>query len=525
MKPSLFSLLCILLCSALLGGSTQSVGVLSYHIANTHTLSKHNHLPLHFYWFASQNGVEQARSALTTLALEQKNQYWLAKLMRHDDGQLAWRRYNLSLEDEHATASGENPSALTNQQMSWLRLSAEQGNDQAQFVYAMQSNDAREKVKWLLRASNQGYSQAQIALADWYVLNGQRDNAMHWLEKVQHFDLDSKVSLALLLWQDGDRARSQTLFKEAAKAKHLQAQRIDSVLNRFTPYHNAFPSPLFANDCIQKIMVVANSLDAIVNLDAIVKAFNQDARFSRLAICLSKPLWLDNLLSCSDNWQNSHRLGCSLDAISEWVAKSEATHLVVVGQSGKANVQNGVMFLDSLDTYTVFVHELAHFAGFIDEYTLPKHLARLYCGRIQATNILFEQDNGFSFNIKPDYQFHLWRNLEGYNGLYEAETCKHSDVQALKLTRDITFLEHHETNNIPQIYLELWKQVIQSQRGRRPVLLYLSTNNAVAPQTATGITNKFNNGINDATLTAIPKQTLVKRSALSKSRIGLKSIL
>ena len=37
-------------------------------------------------------------------------------------------------------------------------------------------------------------------------------------------------------------------------------------------------------------------------------------------------------------------------------------------KKGKANVHNGIMFIDRQDSYDVFINELAHFAGFIDEY-------------------------------------------------------------------------------------------------------------------------------------------------------------
>ena len=93
--------------------------------------------------------------------------------------------------------------------------------------------------------------------------------------------------------------------------------------------------------------------------------FVKDPRMNTLSICIYDMTWFDPVdISCDENWQQSGRLGCQLLLLAEKLKKLPFTHLVMFADKGKANVHNGIMFLDRIDTYDVFIHELAHFSGF-----------------------------------------------------------------------------------------------------------------------------------------------------------------
>jgi carboxypeptidase C (cathepsin A) len=108
---------------------------------------------------------------------------------------------------------------------------------------------------------------------------------------------------------------------------------------------------------------------------------------------------------CSSNFDNEARLGCGLYPLSQLKTPLSFTHMVVFAEQGKANVNNGVMFLDQTDTYSVFVHELAHFAGFVDEYALPESLADYHCSKNLAPNLLLSPlPEAFQIESETDNQ-------------------------------------------------------------------------------------------------------------------------
>lgn len=481
-----------------------------HHLAHYVSRSDDN-TPLHLYWQAVLNNINGAEDQLRKSALKRNAEYWLDKLTQFDHGETAWLRYQ----------QFEPTEQSRDQEARWLRIAARKGVAEAQFLYALNQESPIKKESWLIKSAEQGYVDAQIALSDWYMLNELLDKAKPWLEKVAGHDLMSQVALAKILWNEGERARAETLFRQAASQGNVEAiQRLNVIANYplFEDkrlFSNALIEENFQSVCLQNIVLVADGLSAMTRAVKIVDEFSQDTRFDNMGICLSQPFWFENTVNCSQNWQQGGRLTCDLTPLSDPLFSSKATHLVVIGNHGKAYVQQGVMFLDAQDTYSVFVHELAHFAGFVDEYALSRKSATAYCGNIIATNLLFEKDNGFMLDLSPKKQVTMWANSELFEGLYPTFTCNKSEVQAFKPSRKMTFMEHHECEYIPPLYLWLWRNVLLESKGNRPVLRYLSTNNAVAPHTATGITTKLSNGTNEATLTHIPNETLRTLSSLS----------
>ena len=50
-----------------------------------------------------------------------------------------------------------------------------------------------------------------------------------------------------------------------------------------------------------------------------------------------------------------------------------------MSKEGSANVQGGIMHINSSQSYAVFLHELMHFNGFEDEYPLPEQKQQWLC--------------------------------------------------------------------------------------------------------------------------------------------------
>jgi hypothetical protein len=106
------------------------------------------------------------------------------------------------------------------------------------------------------------------------------------------------------------------------------------------------------------------------------------------------------------------------------------------------------MYLDQQDTYDVFIHELAHFSGFVDEYPLTAEMAKQICEGQNAPNLMFTDTNP---------------NL---SKLVAARTCDNHPNQAYKTSKKLTFMEYHDVAYIPEDYLNAWhKRLLEQQNS------------------------------------------------------------
>jgi hypothetical protein len=306
------------------------------------------------------------------------------------------------------------------------------------------------------------------------------------------------VSIVFLWWLFGQFEPESTVLtppqnkatslpevtKKAANAKKddvLITSPYLQHLNLNTPGQsdNSFSQAL--HNCAQQLQFVVSSDESIIQAAAFKEQFSQDSRLDMLPICINQPLWIDPAkLTCGHNWQGEGRLGCDLQSLGPMLKELDFTHLVIFAEHGKANVHNGIMFLDHADTYDVFVHELAHFAGFVDEYPLNKTLAQGICAGDSAPNIIFEQAKQNPADMS------LWLEMQGSNSISvsEARTCDNHSAQAYKPTSDITFMEFHDLNYIPAVYIAAWLKTLATPQKLTPAYinfaqLYEGQNNLI----------------------------------------------
>ena len=223
-----------------------------------------------------------------------------------------------------------------------------------------------------------------------------------------------------------------------------------------------------AQQCVQQLQFVVSSESAIQQAASFQQQFIDDKRLALLPICINRPMWVEaQQLDCDANWQSSGRLGCNLQPLGPQLRALNFTHLVIFAEEGKANVHNGVMFLDRQDTYDVFVHELAHFAGFVDEYPLSKTLARDICEGDNAPNLTFQQAKQETANLSR------WSSMSDEQGISIdiARTCDRHSAQAFKPTSDITFMEFHDHAYIPSIYIAAWLKVLAKPQALTPAYI------------------------------------------------------
>lgn len=417
--------------------------------------------PAPLLWVAIQQNDMVAKQRLLVYAVNQRNEYWLEMLIKsgYSPAALALSR----LED--------NPRVTRR----LVRLAARGGVAEAQYEYALTRDDFDHRETWLKAAAEQDYAIAQTALADWYLLHEQQSEAEPWLEKTALSDSQSAFQLAYIRWQQGNEDEGYTLFKRAAEQNHEQAKSVVAVLKQYQPQSINALSTQGVNTassarCRQRIQPFATGLAEMVQANEIYQQFLNDKRLKTLPLCINKPVWLArDAIRCDANWQGQGRLGCNVEALEPIVRHRSFTHAVILAKSGKANVNNGVMYLDVGDTYSVFVHELAHFVGFVDEYPLTRSFAREYCARQTAPNLVFLGKLTYAPLNNIDY----WQSIEFPVNLYPSRTCKNIGVKSFKPSNRITFMENHDAKYIPPIYLSIWNALLNNPKAQRSIAMNL----------------------------------------------------
>jgi hypothetical protein len=300
---------------------------------------------------------------------------------------------------------------------------------------------------------------------------------------------EQQLAHGLSLWRDKKYQQSAQIFL-TLETKNLQ-EDLQSLTSLYQYHASAFTKnkqsdftqnlSVLPDDCKQKLLFVTPELESLPQAEYFRVRFAQDSRLSSLSICIYDVTWFDPVdLACSDNWQQSGRLGCQFQSLAQKLKNVPFTHLVMFANKGKANVHNGIMFLDRKDTYDVFIHELAHFSGFIDEYPLSEELAKRVCAGVDAPNILFKQTP----KLEVDRAYFQSIGLNNSHDLYAARTCDNHATQAFKTSKQLTFMEYHDTGFIPAHYLSAWHQQLQNMPNQPSAhvnfaQLYEQSNNLV----------------------------------------------
>lgn len=422
---------------------------------------KHNeseHTQVTLLWRAAKQGNEVASEQLLEYAKTHNDEFWIRQLLSLERPSAAWELYLRSEEYN----------------VRLLRQAALGGVPDAQLEYGLIEEQGERRRQWLEKAAQQGLVDATVALADWHLLRGDTETAQQWLLKVADDNASSAYQLGRLLWEQGAHQEGVHWFEVAKSLDSELAQRFLYLINTFKLNDltlRDFVNPAQGDPCLQRVGLVATSLAAVDNAEKIYHTFITDERLSGLPICLSAPVWVDKTkVPCDNPARSNGRLICDIRRLADTVEQGELTHLIVIADEGVANVNNGVMFLDIGDDYDVFVHELAHFAGFVDEYPMSSGLAQYYCDTGDAPNLITLGQ----LTYQPYQRAIEWQDLPTFAGIWRSRTCQNANIQSFKPTRQLTFMEHHDTGAIPPLYIHLWRMQLANPATRVPVSVTLS---------------------------------------------------
>jgi hypothetical protein len=435
---------------------------------------------------------EAARQQLLFLAKASDSSYWLKQLTQIGDAEAA---YELAMR-----------TARESEQRRWFRFAAQKGDPKSAFELSLLVSEGPEQFELIESSAQQGYPPAVITFAKFHHQNlimsssdvqANRDNAieaLYWLDKAAHFDRQSAFKLAKLHWQLQDKSAALTAFEVSYEMGNPLAIDYINVLKNVPRteaslmYSEAPKSEIVSAvalnnpaQCAQQLQFVASGLDSVVQATSFEALFANDARFDTLDICVNPVVWLEqDELPCTpqDETSRNGRIKCDLSPLADILQTPNFTHLVVFAESGRAYVQRGVMYLDRADDYSVFVHELAHFAGFVDEYALSSGFAEQHCEASNAPNIMIAT----ALDGMDTEKLAQWEQLSHSaqaDDIEEAQsitfsvapskTCRYASNDSYKPSADITFLEHHDTDYIPPLYIALWQQELDRTANNKAV--------------------------------------------------------
>lgn len=328
------------------------------------------------------------------------------------------------------------------------------------------------KERLLKEAVEMNYYPAIKALYKWYWLQQDYESALPLLEQVAEQEPAEARELALYLWRNHHPRAAISWFEQGVKLGDAESKRYLAMIDKYWEKPKSLLVAHDQNGCAMTLQFVVTSLDTLKQAKQFASEFQQDNRLSELPICLNTIYWADEaLFQCDSQPINNYRIGCNLNVLAEVFEPNDFTHLVVFAAHGKANVRNGTMFLDLADTYSVFVHELAHFVGFIDEYPLSGDLANYYCDSNQRypNIVVVEPDQDIA---SVDLSF--WYPHSQSISLSKARTCNNHANQAYKFTSKLSFMEFHDADLIPPMYLSLWRERLLQPQHMKPAAINIA---------------------------------------------------
>lgn len=346
-------------------------------------------------------------------------------------------------------------------------------------------NNESSAELWLLQAIRLKHQQARLLLAKLYIKENKYNAAKNLLLpiKTDAFALKLLIEISIVQGVYSEIENySQQLIANASLNKHQALQNFKQKLSYFNitkPDNRAYGA-----SCLATIAPFATNLK---NLEYFSKLILSN-KLSPLMpyICFSPVTYVSKQeLDC---WHNENEAISCNEAIwqnNQTLAKGDNHYVAVMVEKGGANVNSGILYIDGDDSAEVFLHELAHLLGFIDEYALPENhyrclsvqssmfshniavIPRYYQGSkesarqqilkrlpwakyIESTTALVRQSEQ-GWRLGTIDKMNQGQELVG---AYLAETCNERDFVAVKPLKIRTTMRYYETQ-FPSLYLQL----------------------------------------------------------------------
>lgn len=220
---------------------------------------------------------------------------------------------------------------------------------------------------------------------------------------------------------------------------HHAPSDVQSRLKQLIPYPMVhFVSELSTTpDCAVTVVPVVSDVASGQHFSRLHERFIADPQLSQLPVCFTEILYQNKeQLGCANNTEQQ-AIKCHLNGLTQnrdW--PRGIRNLVVLSETGKANVNQGILYLNKQSSFSVYKHEWMHLLGLEDEYRLPKQASLKRC-RL-----------GHSLS-----QLHYQVDRVADTHLFPVSTCDDTHLNAFKAFSEPTIMEFLD-KALPPSYLD-----------------------------------------------------------------------
>ena len=324
----------------------------------------------------------------------------------------------------------------------WLKEAAGLNHLESVFQWYLLQHDNQHisQYVWLKQAINLGHKEAILIQLSHFIENKdwvsakefqhQHLDVLNTLENelnVKYQNIDSLLSVAALSDKNtsalfSGQIPTVNLTSKVSVAKPKSQAQIQTQLQ-----------------CAITIQAVVESAPLLSKAKQFKHAFAK-SKFNDLSICFLTPQIMPELQVVCEPDKYS-RIECNLNQLAQSLLKKvnvnpiTYNHLLVIVEQGDANTRGGLMYLDKQDSDQVFIHELAHWLGYVDEYQIKPEQQKQLCNVIKPKWI---SPNLFVTSKKINKS--QAQKIAGHS-LYPANTCNGSNFQAYKKYKQPSFME------------------------------------------------------------------------------------
>ncbi len=324
---------------------------------------------------------------------------------------------------------------LATQDQSWLKKSARLNHVKSVFQWYLiqKENQHISQTVWLQQAINLKHPQATLIKLQ----NLTTDEHWHKASEFEHLHSEILTNLQGELGEQYSQIKSLlAAVVESNKSVHISPS--------ITPPNDVnnvlFNQPPSLLKCAISIQAVASTKSLLGNAKRFSQAF-ADSKLNGLSICFLPPKVMLALPAICKQDEHS-RIECSLDKLAQSLLENTQVdprsynHLMVIVEKGEANTRGGLMYLDKADSDQVFIHELAHWLGYTDEYQIKPKQQQQLC--------VVNSAKWISRNIFVAPANNSKQQAEALAGqkLYNTNTCKGSKFNAYKPLPELSFMEY-----------------------------------------------------------------------------------
>lgn len=267
----------------------------------------------------------------------------------------------------------------------------------------------------------------------------------HWPKKLQTQWINHLISLEQfeLLQRLADRWPLST--EHLTILKIAQRQRVTHIPDVLHGRLSLIAESVEHVNCKKTVQVVVESYEGLLKAEHLIKRFLKNPEPFDGAFCFSTPLYSNQHMQC-DETEDGFAQCIWESQLTTLLHSSSVDYVMVMTNTGLANVVGNVMTLNYQSNYNVLVHELMHFSGFEDEYAFSPKKAHHRC-----------KQKGY---IAPN--LYVGERSDAPHGWVKNESCQFGRFASFRPVDEWTTLEYHAIP-LNSLYRSKWAMLLHDQ--------------------------------------------------------------